>query len=46
MQLLILIMDLTKFLAHDTTMEIPIANAIYLNENFIFINNNFLIIIN
>ena len=26
---------LIKFLAHDTTMEIPIANALYIkNENF------------
>ena len=33
---------LTKFLAHDTTMEIPIINAIYLkNEKYIYKNNNF-----
>ena len=42
MQLFILIKGLTKFLAHDTTMEIPIANAfIQINENFKYKNNNF-----
>ena len=33
---------LTKLLAHDTTMEIPIANALYLNKEIDnFKNNNF-----
>ena len=33
---------LTKFLAHDTTMEIPILNSLYKkNEKFIFNNKNF-----
>ncbi len=33
---------LIKFLAHDTTMEIPIASALYQNdENQAFKNNNF-----
>tara|TARA_Y100000590_G_C15708953_1_gene1009648 strand:- start:950 stop:2122 length:1173 start_codon:yes stop_codon:yes gene_type:complete len=33
---------LTKFLAHDTTMQIPIINSLHQeNENFIFNNRNF-----
>ena len=33
---------LSKLVAHDTTMEIPIANAIYLTLNkYIYKNNNF-----
>ena len=33
---------LTKLLAHETTMEIPIANAIYFTQkNYIFKNSNF-----
>ena len=33
---------LTKFLAHDTTMEIPILNSLYKkNEKFIFNNKDF-----
>ena len=32
---------LTKFLAHDTTMEIPIANALYLSGNNYNYNNKF-----
>ena len=33
---------ITKFLSHDTTMEIPIANSLYsIDENFKYINNNF-----
>ena len=33
---------LTKFLAHDTTMEIPILNSLYKkNEKFIFDNKDF-----
>ncbi len=32
---------LTKFLAHDTTMEVPIANVIYSNENFYNYKNNY-----
>jgi len=33
---------LIKLLAHDTTMEVPIANAIYLNQNkYKYKNNNF-----
>lgn len=33
---------LTKFLAHDTTMEIPIINSLHpKNEQFIFNNKNF-----
>ena len=32
---------LTKLLAHDTTMEIPIANAIYFGKNNYFHNKSF-----
>ena len=33
---------ITKLLAHDTTMEVPIANSIYLNDNKFNLNfNNF-----
>ena len=32
---------LTKFLAHDTTMEVPIANVIYSNENLYNYKNNY-----
>ncbi len=33
---------LTKFLAHETTMQIPIINSLYFkNENFIFNNKSF-----
>ena len=32
---------LTKFLAHDTTMEIPIANVLYLSSNNYNYNNKF-----
>ena len=33
---------LTKFIAHDTTMEVPIANAIYFNSNkYKYRSNNF-----
>ncbi len=33
---------LTKLLAHETTMEVPIANAIYLSQkNYIFRSSNF-----
>ena len=33
---------ITKLLSHDTTMEIPIANSLYLaEENFRYKNNNF-----
>ncbi len=33
---------LTKLLAHETTMEIPIANSLYVSENnFIYKNSNF-----
>ena len=32
---------LTKLLAHDTTMEIPIANALHLNTNNYIHNNKF-----
>ena len=31
---------ITKLLAHDTTMEIPIANSIYLNDNKFNVNSN------
>ena len=34
---------LTKFLAHETTMEIPIINAIFLKkDNFVYNNKNFM----
>ena len=34
---------LTKFLAHDTTMQIPIINALHKkNENFVYDKNNFM----
>ena len=32
---------ITKFLAHDTTMEVPIANVIYSNENLYNYKNNY-----
>ncbi len=31
---------LTKLLAHDTTMEIPVANSLYLDQNIINFENN------
>ena len=30
---------LTKLLAHDTTMEIPVANSLYLDQNIINFEN-------
>ena len=37
---------ITKFLAHDTTMEVPIANVIYSNENLYNYKNNYFDLLN